>query len=95
MGLKEIVEVGGRYCVPYRMYSTYIAYYFNIEYMSLCDLSPYKTYGINPAILFALFCTGGDLSVDAFANGFPRCFSERMAKMVWGLVPATTLPALP
>jgi hypothetical protein len=55
MGLKEIVEVGGRYYVPYRMYSTYIAYYFNIEYMSLCDLSPYKTYGINPAILFAAF----------------------------------------
>ena len=42
-----------------------------------------------------LFCTGGDLSVDAFANGFPRCFSERVAKIVWGLVPATILPALP
>ena len=49
----------------------------------------------NHALAGYLFCTGGDLSVDAFANGFPRCFSERVAKMVWGLVPATILPALP
>jgi hypothetical protein len=73
MGLKELVEGGGRYCVPYRMYSTYLGllfqcrvyrtvctvrtcgYYFNIEYVSGCNFVPYKTYGINPPILFAAF----------------------------------------
>ena len=50
MGLKEIVEQGGRYCVPYRMYSTYLGYNFNIEYMSWCNFLPYKTYGLKPYI---------------------------------------------